>query len=146
MNTMKVYQEIALSFNAYQTCKKNNNDEWLEKHETRILEIVKNFLPSGSGLDSGIKLNFDESTTNKLVFDSSYHCMNNNGYYDGWADFKLFITPDLSFGFNTRISGKFGKYADTKDYLHTIFRNALNTEIKVLYNKETEKWTFETII
>ena len=55
--------------------------------------------------------------------------MDENGYYDGWIDFRLTVTPSLAHDFNTLITGNFGKYQDIKDYLYDILTMALNTSI-----------------
>lgn len=45
-------------------------------------------LPHGSGID----LDWNVSETNQYVyFGNSYHCMDDNGMYDGWQDFSIRI-------------------------------------------------------
>lgn len=122
----KVYKQIAISFNAYNNCINNNNKEYQDKHEDRINQIIKNCLPSGSGIDSGIDFLFDQSKDNYLVFDSAYHVMNDNGCYTHWIHFKIIIKPSLQFGFDMIIKGNFGKCQDIKDYLYDTLDYSFN--------------------
>jgi len=49
-------------------------------------------LPRGSGIDCDWEQ--DNLKNGKVVFSNSFHCMNTDGYYDGYADFS--ITVDLN--------------------------------------------------
>lgn len=131
---MKLYQQIAQTFTAWQNCSNPiaPNGVWMEKHETRINELTREYLPSGSGFDSGTEFKFIASQPNKLVFKSAFHHMDEYGGYDGWSEFDVIVTPDLAFGFNLRLrsTGKFArKYADTKEYILEVFQTALDQEV-----------------
>ena len=123
----KKYIEIAKAIAAKANCIKSGNEEWFDKWDDKINSII-NSLPHGSGIDSDITL-MDVSTGEKIVIESSYHCMNENGCYDSWINFRLTITGSLMFGFNLNITGNFGKYQDVKDYLHEIFSYDLALDI-----------------
>jgi hypothetical protein len=103
---LKTYQDIASKLGAMENCRKSGNDTWLMQHEQDIIRIVENKMPSGSGFDNGTGLNWDKSTPEKLVFETSFHHMNENGMYDGWTAHTVTVTPSLQFGFNLKISGK----------------------------------------
>jgi hypothetical protein len=120
---IQVYQQIARSLQAMRNCKASGNDEGLVKHRERIESLVINKLPSGSGIDNGVTMNFFDSNPNKLVFDFAFHHMNDVGCYDGWTDHTLTVTPDLAFGFSMKISGT--DRNSIKDYLHDTFHTAL---------------------
>ena len=121
------YQRIAQIFNAYNNCIKLENfsthkqvkKEWENKHANNLEEMVKNYLPYGSGFDNGTKFNWDESKDNKLVFDTAFHHMNEGGYYDGWTEHKVIITPDLMNDFNVEITGN--NRNQIKEYIHSCF-------------------------
>jgi len=68
------------------------------------------------------------STPEHLVFHCSYHHMNENGYYDGWTDHIVHVTPSLIHGFRLRITGT--NRNGIKDYLVDIYRTWLNETIK----------------
>lgn len=118
----KLYQQIARIVEARLNCIERGND-WSLKHEDTLSEI-NDLLPSGSGIDTGTKIDLDESKPNRLVFNFSYHHMNDDGMYDGWTDHQVIVTPSLSFGFDLRISGR--NRNDVKDYLHEVYQSALS--------------------
>lgn len=95
---------LASKFNAWNNCVKSNNIEWMENHAESIDEMLKN-LPSGSGIDNGMQFDWNESKDDKLVFHLSFHHME-EGYYSGWTEHKVIITPSLIFGYNIRITGR----------------------------------------
>jgi hypothetical protein len=121
-NTIEL-KKLAGKFNAWQNCINGKNVEWEEKHYDAIIEMCKE-LPSGSGLDAGVKFNFEESKPERLVFNFGYHHMNEGGFYDGWTEHQLIITPSLQFGYNMRITGKDRNFI--KEYLTDLFSNIFN--------------------
>ena len=125
----KLYQKLARTVDARLNCIKANNSLWIERHTEVINRLVLNYLPSGSGIDTGCQIDLDASNGNKLVIHSSYHAMNENGMYDGWYDFTVEVTPSLHLGFELKITGKFGRYQDVKDYLYQAFDAALSENL-----------------
>lgn len=115
------YSKIAQYLIAAENCQKSDNKEWAHNHCCHIEDLVENYLPSGSGFDVGTKFLFEDSNENKLVFSTSYHHMNANGYYDGWSHHKIIVRPDLSFGFDIKITGKDRNCI--KDYIIDCFCN-----------------------
>ena len=129
---MKLYQKLAQTFQAWLNCHDSGNNDWLARHEETIEELVKEHMPSGSGFDSGTRFVFISSQPEKLVFSSAYHHMNENGYYDGWSEFDIIVTPSLTSGFDVRLRSKGPfprKYADTKDYILETFQEILDKEL-----------------
>ena len=125
---MKTYENIARLVSARLSCIERGNEEWIGKHEDAILEIVENEFPSGSGFDSGTTIDFEKSTGEKLVFNTSYHIMDEMGFYDGWEDYKIVITPSLCFTYNVKVVGK--NRNGIKDYISDIFWEALWRDVK----------------
>ncbi len=126
----KWYREMASRVDAYHTCVKTGNTLWEEKHEARIVELL-DMLPHGSGIDGTTDIALDKSSGEKLIILSSYHHMNDGGYYDGWTEFKVIVTPSLQFGARVKVTGSFPRrYADTRDYLHEVFDSAINEEVE----------------
>lgn len=127
----QVFQHIARSLQAYHNCLKRNIDdstvECLDKHESTIESLVDIYLPSGSGIDAGVKFDIESSKPEKLIFIFSYHHMQ-EGYYTKWTEHKLIITPSLANDFNMRITGE--NYNDVKDYLYETFQYSLSREVK----------------
>ena len=117
--TKDFYSRIAGLYVAYINCVAVSNKEYENIHMDKIEELVNKYLPRGSGFDVGTALHFEESNRNKLVFVTSFHHMDENGYYDGWTDHKIIITPDLVFGYNIKITGK--NKNDIKEYINSRF-------------------------
>jgi len=148
MRQEKLYKLLASTVQARLNClkKEKHTDaahKWTERHTDTIETLVKNFMPSGSGIDAGTKIDLDQSTGDKLVFHFGFHHMNENGMYDGWTDHKLTVTPSLQFGISLSISGR--NRNDIKDYLHETYSCALNevlewdNEQKCYYSPEMRK-------
>jgi hypothetical protein len=105
----KFYSAIARYINQIGNLEKFNTPESLNmalKVEELVENMVLEYLPRGSGFDKGTKINWDESNENKLVFETAFHHINERGYYNGWTEHKVIITPNLMFGFNIKIAGK----------------------------------------
>jgi hypothetical protein len=125
--TRKVFEIIANKLQAMNNCLEKGNTEWFDKHQDSIKSIVSETFPHGSGFDSGTKLNFDESKPERLVFDTGFHHMNDGGYYDGWTEHKVIVTPSLVYGFTLRVTGRDKR--EIKDYIGECFHQCLNAEI-----------------
>ncbi len=108
--------------------------DWFEKWNERIAQLV-DFLPSGCGWDCGTKIDLDSSHGEKIVLYGSFHHMNDGGYYDGWTEHTITVTPGFR-SLNLRISGR--NRNDIKDYLYETFDYALTRP--VVWNKETENY------
>ncbi len=119
----KVYQEIASAVSARLNCIASNNIEWQHKHEEKILNLVKNYMPSGSGVDNGTRIDFSNINPKRIVFYADFHHMNDNGYYSGWTEHTIIVTPSFD-GFDLRITGR--DRNDIKEYLGDLFHHALN--------------------
>lgn len=117
MSTHKqpIYRAIASLVDARRRCIAANNGEWKDRHAEDIRTLCKDFLPQGSGVDTGVQLDLDESKGERLVFGTAYHHMNDGGMYDGWTEHRVIIMPSLQHDFDIRITGR--DRNDIKDYL-----------------------------
>ena len=122
-----IYQRISSLIDAYIRNIETGNTEWELKHKASIDALLEEF-PSGSGFDNGTKLDFQKSTPENLIFYTSFHHMNENGYYDGWTEHTITIKPSLQFGYRLVISGK--DRNDIKEYIHETFSFALDKILK----------------
>jgi hypothetical protein len=127
MSTQKLYQYIAGKIQARANCQKVNNQEWYEKHTDDLKKVESDFLPHGSGFDSGCAIDFDNSTSDKIVILASFHHMDGNGFYRGWQDYKVIVTPSLVNGYNLKITGK--DYNGFKDYAYDTFAWVLSANV-----------------
>ena len=122
---MKLYQKIASLLRSIESCRNTGNATW-EANHTATLEDLMEEMPSGSGVDSGTKL-LDSSTPDCLIFQADFHHMDENGFYDGWTEHQIIVTPSLAYGFNVRITGR--NRNDIKDYLADLFNPIFNMEV-----------------
>ena len=134
MVTRKVIQVLAGAIQARQNCIDTNNTLWRDNHEETIRLITLNCLPHGSGIDADNTVDLGKSTGERVVIHTSFHHMDENGYYDGWTEHTLTITPSFS-GINIKISGR--NRNDIKDYLVELFAYAL--EDTLTYDIDTNK-------
>jgi hypothetical protein len=90
---------------------------------------VSDHMPHGSGFDGGTQFDYVASHSEKLVFNTSFHHMDEHGCYGGWTDHIVTVVPSLSSpGFNLKISGR--NRNDIKELIHQSFYDALTTEIE----------------
>lgn len=134
-NHRPVYKHLASLLSALSNCEKANLAEMATRHESAIRDLVKNFMPSGSGIDCGTKLVLEKSNSERLVFAFSFHHMNDCGMYDGWTEHKAIVTPSLAFGYNLKITGR--DRNQIKEYFAEVFDFALNTQV---YMDSEGKW------
>lgn len=122
---MNVIQKTAMTIEALKNCIESGNTAWTAKHMDTLSFIEKQYLPHGSGIDSGCTIDTSKSSANKIILETSFHHMDENGYYDGWTNHNIIITPAFT-GIDIRITGQ--NKNDIKDYLADVFNNALETE------------------
>ncbi len=122
-----LYRELASLLQARDNCRKSNNREWLDRHTASMEYLAKNYLPSGSGIDCGTKLDLDASKPNRLVFTFSFHHMNECGMYDGWTEHSLIVTPSLLSGIDLRITGR--DRNQVKEYLYETYQYDLTQDV-----------------
>lgn len=115
--TTKVYIRLAELIDWKARCDRTNNQHWAPKVQDFIDEVMGT-APSGSGIDCGTELLEDECSPTKLVFNMSFHHMNEPGYYDGWSEHQVIIKPTFG-GFDMRITGR--DRNDIKDYLGEVY-------------------------
>lgn len=94
-----------------------------EDLQDSIESFLKELLPSGSGFDTGYDFNW---TKQSLRISSSYHCMDDHGYYDGWADFTMIISFNKDIGyFKLQFDGKESQAKARKYCLRDCMENAI---------------------
>jgi hypothetical protein len=121
--TQTVIMEIDSLIQAWRNCIKNHNSLWEERHRQRLEWLEKNVLPSGSGIDCGTKILYDECQPGKrVVLFAEFHHMNETGYYDGWTEHRIVVRPIFS-GIDIQIGGR--NRNDIKDYLADVYYNVL---------------------
>jgi hypothetical protein len=120
MKRFKAIYDVSI---ALENCIQSNNLDWEGIWSERIKKIMET-APSGSGFDSGTQL--DSVQKNKIVFTTAFHHMNDAGYYDGWTEHKVIVTPDFSC-IDIKVTGR--NRNDIKDYIEEVFGNWLTSEV-----------------
>lgn len=122
-----LYKVLAGLVDARERCQKSCNSLWHDRHTNAIEYLVEQYLPSGSGFDSGTTLNLGMSCDDRLTFDTSFHHMNNAGFYDGWTEHVVRVKPNLATEIDMTISGQ--DRNDIKDYIGQTFDHALRRKV-----------------
>lgn len=125
---MKRYQKIAQTIGCIVRCEARPEQygEWIQKHKDALRDLLSSS-PSGSGFDEGARLS-GNSTEEKLIFETSFHHMNDVGYYTGWTSHLVTLTPSFVYGFNLKVSGR--NHREIKDYIGEVFHNWLSEEME----------------
>lgn len=124
--TVPLYRAIVQALVALETSLSRGNAEWVPRWNTVLREYDK-MLPRGSGLDNGSVLVKAESDSEKLVIETSFHHMNDDGFYDGWTEHRVIVKPSLLHGINVAVSGRDRR--DIKVYIAEVFTEALLSEV-----------------
>ncbi len=119
--TAKRYQLFARWSQAQANCDARGNTPWSEKWQNAIDGLMDS-APHGGGFDSGTR--FVDFDNGKLRFETHFHHMNQYGYYDGWTDHTITVSPDLACGFDLTISGR--NKNDIKGYILDVFSDWLD--------------------
>lgn len=127
MKPLPLYQEIANKLQAIENCKESGNHDWQQRHTSEVLALVKARMPSGAGFDCGTALDMKESTPERLVFNTSYHHMDDNGSYSHWTEHTIVVTASLVFDINLEITGITSDLEDNGfgDYIYDAIHYAL---------------------
>lgn len=113
MAERKLYQAIASVLDALVRSKERGNTDWVDKWEDRLSEC-ESMLPHGSGFDAGTQIGVEESRKDRIVLHTAYHHMS-NGFYEGWSEHGVIVTPSLIHGFDIRVTGR--DMNNIKDYI-----------------------------
>ena len=115
---LKVYQALA----------------WGNREDALYKDLTKKALdsiPSGSGFDS--KAIVKAQGPKRILIHGGFHCMNQDGYYDGWINFKVIVTPDLVSTLRVQVQAKGmrwpARYEDIRDYIYEVYDEWLNSEV-----------------
>jgi len=99
----------------------SDQQDFIESH-------LKDVLPHGAGIDC--EWSFKWLKNGKLKAVNSYHCMNDIGYYDGYADFTvIFPVHKALTAFALQFNGKQASYKNNhymlRDYIEDTIYSAL---------------------
>lgn len=97
-----------------------NNTKFTDEFIKQLIDA----LPHGSGIDCKWRDNLQANGT--LVLANSYHCMNDVGYYDGFADFVIKFRPNIPLeDFTLHFSGSTAQYKNKKYMLRDFLEESI---------------------
>jgi len=102
---------------------------------------VKNYLPSGSGVDGGCAIDYDAQRPSRIKIDCGFHHMDEHGYYDGWTQHTIIVEPNFTQWADIRVTGV--NRDDIKEYLGDLFHHALHEHIEKTWDVATQSWLFK---
>lgn len=124
--TMKLAEYFASFAEARRNCEVSGNSEWFAKHTERATILARDYMPRGSGFDNGTQFDIERSSDTLLVFNTSYHHMNETGYYDGWSEHTVRVKATFT-GFDITVNGR--DRNGIKDMIAEYFYAALSERI-----------------
>jgi len=75
----------------------STNPDTVEDAENMLDRIEREILPSGSGFDSGTKIDRKcKQPLRTFKLETSYHHMDDAGFYDGWTSHVVTVTADMT--------------------------------------------------
>jgi hypothetical protein len=121
-----LYQVLATLSEAIDNCRDSGNTEWATKHGAEMDRLCREYLPSGSGFDSGTKVASYGGPV--LTLTADYHHMDAHGSYSGWTYHRVVVLPNLAHGFYLNVTGR--DKNGIKDYIAETFDAALRSEME----------------
>ena len=135
-----VLSQIARQVERAIRCSRSSPDNARDARESAD-EFVREFLPRGSGFDSGTSIDWDRSKPNRIVFYTEFHHMDDSGYC-GWTEHTVKVVPNFVYDFNMSIGGR--DRNDIRDYIGDVFRECLDDRISLVpddLNPGTYVWS-----
>lgn len=120
-----------------------SHKKFSEAREDLIDNVARNYLPSGSGFDGGSRVNMERSKPNRIVIDTAFHHMSEHGYYDGWSEHSVIITPSLVWGYEIRVTGR--NRNEIKDYIGEAFQHALSRVLIVTFDTVAAEYSVSAV-
>lgn len=135
-HTQPLYIHIATAIAALRNCEQSDihrrlysasgqdpaNVDWTQRWRDR-LAAYEQLLPSGSGFDSGSKIDIDSSRGDDLYLETSFHHMDEGGGYDGWTEHSINLTPSFIHGFTIEVKGE--NRDEISDHIAETFQHCL---------------------
>lgn len=106
----------------------NSETHFSPLHDAAVMRQrrIMDCLPSGSGFDSGTELVSADNT--KIVFETGFHHMNENGFYTGWTNHLVYVKPSFIGEYDIRITGR--NVNGIKEYIADVFHNVLSASFE----------------
>lgn len=104
----RVYEVIAELVEAYKICEQRGftHADWKMRHRQRVREFTTLNMPNGSGFDNGTTLDLENSSAERLVFDTAFQHLNDQGEYTRWSEHEVIVTASLAHQVTVRVTGR----------------------------------------
>jgi hypothetical protein len=122
---MPLYQALAEAMQAYRNS--DGKSGWATRWANVVREL-ESYLPHGSGFDSDPNISLQQSKPDRIVVDGSFHKMDSNGYYSGWANFRVTVKPTFS---GIDVDARGAGSADLNDYIAETYIYALREYVDI---------------
>ena len=102
------------------------------------LSRMEDLLPSGSGFDAGCKIQTNSVPPNRVLITFEYHHMSGIGYYIGWTQHEVLISPNLHHDYHIDIIGTGYEdlddcYYEFEDDEDTVYRKTFEDDSDYFY-------------
>ena len=125
-----VAEELSGIIPAYRRCVADGNEKWENRHGSILGWIKDQFLPQGSGFNSGTFYDTERSNRDRLVFTTWFYHMNQWGMYTHCREYTVKVTPCFGPGdkFDVEVHGVgrgWQRDHAIMDYIGEVFYRAL---------------------
>lgn len=122
-----IAQLLSVACVALRNCEVSGNDEWAIRWNVLLDSIETDWLPSGSGIDSGTEIDRKRTGARTLVLSADFHHMNGDGFYECWTSHVFHVHSEFDGLAMGRITGR--DRNGTKDYLAECMLYALSRAV-----------------
>lgn len=112
-------------------------ERYRDSHSITLAEFIQDFIVyelnqkfSGSGIDAGYKCG--KISKKHIYIESSYHCMNEHGYYDGWQEFSIRI-PITTDWHDWKLLFRYDHYKADKYMLREYLEDSLHFHLSEIF-------------
>lgn len=123
---MYLFRCIAIACQARRNCIAGGITELADRWIAYLDRIERECLPSESGFDAGTNIDRERSGPDRLVFDTSFHHMDDAGGYVEWTEHTVTVRPTFT-GLDVAVSGR--NRNDIKSYIGEVFAALDNTNV-----------------
>lgn len=110
-----------------------------------IAEKLADILPTGSGIDCN--WSFTEQKNGNILAHNSFHCMNEYGFYDGWADFTIIFKKDAPLvDFVLQFNGKVAQYKNKRYMLRDCLEEFIYHFIRDIQGNDVVNSNLSTLL
>jgi hypothetical protein len=88
--------------------------------------IVRELLPKGSGFDDYPAI--VEASDSEVIIVIRYHPLNEDGYYEGWIEERLHITPSIIHTYKSELTDNSGAEEGIREYILDTYHEVLSSQ------------------